>query len=309
MLTRLQLRNYRCIRQADVTLSPLTVLVGPNSSGKSSLLNALRPGQYDRYRIEDVWQHDPALTWAVQHHFEAGHVAEYLRGTGDKHKNAALDFEYQLVHFDINSLRNKNHVTRMHRMSPDGGNLTNMFASLKRPQHADIAAQLGVLVPSFRDVAVEPAQEPGYQTLKFQDRWNEKVWYPPSEVSDGTMLVTAYLVLQHQDPPVDLIAIEEPERGLHPYLLGELVSLWRKMTRGELGPRPIQIILATHSAELLDHVDPSEVRFMSRDGKTGEVRIEQAPLATDDWRQAYRAYQDSLGSMWLSGGLGGVPGS
>ena len=48
---------------------------------------------------------------------------------------------------------------------------------------------------------------------------------------------------------------------------------------------------------------------MSRDAKTGEVRIEEAPSDNDEWRSAYRTYQDSLGSMWLSGGLGGVPGA
>lgn len=123
------------------------------------------------------------------------------------------------------------------------------------------------------------------------------------------MLVTAYVLLQHQDPAVDLIAIEEPERGIHPYLLGELVNMWRKMSRGEIGPRPVQIVLATHSAELLDHVEPSEVRFLRRDSSTGEVVVEEAPANTEGWREAYRTYQDSLGSMWLSGGLGGVPGA
>src|SRR6266849_6070325 len=119
------------------------------------------------------------------------------------------------------------------------------------------------------------------------------------------MLVTAYLLLQYQNPPPDLLAIEEPERGLHPYLLGELVSLWRKMTRGEIGPRQVQIVLATHSAELLDHLQPSEVRFLTRAPGTGEVKIEEVSADTEDWRKAYSTYQDSLGSMWLSGGLGG----
>ena len=49
---------------------------------------------------------------------------------------------------------------------------------------------------------------------------------------------------------------------------------------------------------------PADVfgRFLSRDATTGEVKVDEAQANTDDWRKAYRTYQDSLGSMWLSGG-------
>ncbi len=39
---RVILRNYKSIRQCDVSLGPLTLLVGPNGSGKSNFLDALR---------------------------------------------------------------------------------------------------------------------------------------------------------------------------------------------------------------------------------------------------------------------------
>ena len=41
-LTRVALRNYKCIASCDVKVRPLSVLVGPNGSGKSSFLDALR---------------------------------------------------------------------------------------------------------------------------------------------------------------------------------------------------------------------------------------------------------------------------
>jgi len=41
-LRRVLLRNYKSIRQCDVTLGPLMLLVGPNGSGKSNFLDALR---------------------------------------------------------------------------------------------------------------------------------------------------------------------------------------------------------------------------------------------------------------------------
>lgn len=305
MLTKLSLTNYRCIRSAEVTFSPLTVLVGPNSSGKSSLLSALQPSP--PYRIQDIWRRDRSVDWHIIQRFSNNQTAEYRRFGDNPATNRTVTFSYQLLHLDIRRMRDQNLVQAAKQLAADGSNLSNAFASLTRQQQANVADDLGRLVPSFRDVGVEPLAQ-GNHRIRFLDRWNESLWYPPDEVSDGTMLVTAYLVVQHQDPPVDLLAIEEPERGLHPYLLGEMVSLWRKMTQGKIGPRPIQIVLATHSAELLDHVEPSEVRFLTRDAQTGEVRIDEAPSDSEDWRLAYRTYQDSLGSMWLSGSLGGVPG-
>jgi energy-coupling factor transporter ATP-binding protein EcfA2 len=41
MLTRLRIENYRCLREIDIPLDPLTVLVGPNGSGKTTVLRAL----------------------------------------------------------------------------------------------------------------------------------------------------------------------------------------------------------------------------------------------------------------------------
>jgi predicted ATPase len=40
-ISRVRLRNYKSIARCDVALGPLTVLIGPNSSGKSNFLDAL----------------------------------------------------------------------------------------------------------------------------------------------------------------------------------------------------------------------------------------------------------------------------
>lgn len=42
MITRLRLENFKAHRDTDIALRQLTVLVGENSSGKTSVLEALR---------------------------------------------------------------------------------------------------------------------------------------------------------------------------------------------------------------------------------------------------------------------------
>ena len=41
-ITGVRARNFKSIREFDLELSPLTVLVGPNASGKSNVLDVLR---------------------------------------------------------------------------------------------------------------------------------------------------------------------------------------------------------------------------------------------------------------------------
>lgn len=41
MLQRVHIQNYKCLRDVEVELSPLTVLIGPNDSGKTSFLTCL----------------------------------------------------------------------------------------------------------------------------------------------------------------------------------------------------------------------------------------------------------------------------
>lgn len=42
MLRRIQIKGYKSLKQVDVELSPLTVLFGPNASGKSNFIDALQ---------------------------------------------------------------------------------------------------------------------------------------------------------------------------------------------------------------------------------------------------------------------------
>ena len=40
-ISKIRIRNFKCIKKLDLELAPLTILVGPNGAGKSSILEAL----------------------------------------------------------------------------------------------------------------------------------------------------------------------------------------------------------------------------------------------------------------------------
>jgi hypothetical protein len=79
-----------------------------------------------------------------------------------------------------------------------------------------VARQLCELIPLYDDVDVRPSQQ-GHHRLIFQDRWTPSLWYEPAQVSDGTMILLAFLVLTHTEEPPDILAVEEPEYALHPF--------------------------------------------------------------------------------------------
>lgn len=42
MITRVRVQNFKSLKDVSVELTPFTVLIGPNNSGKSNFLSALR---------------------------------------------------------------------------------------------------------------------------------------------------------------------------------------------------------------------------------------------------------------------------
>jgi predicted ATPase len=301
----IEFENYRCLKKARLEFGPLTVLVGGNGTGKTSVLRALTWDQSGLNK-DDVTGQSPhhSAELRVAHRSGQTKVA-WNRGSGVS-SSGPVPGARQLLHLELKALRTPVQLEAARVLSADGLNMANVLASLSRVFQRELSERFCALIPLYADVDFQPVSQ-GHLTLRFQDRWS-KVWYLPKDVSDGTMLVLAYLLLLHQEPQVDLIAIEEPERGLHPYLLGQLVQFLRAMAQGKIGDRAVQIVAATHSAEFLNHLEPDEVRFLSRDNTDGSTLIETVQSDTPDWRRAFTEYDSALGSMWLSGGLGGVPG-
>lgn len=66
----------------------------------------------------------------------------------------------------------------------------------------------------------------------------------------------------------------------------------------------MHVVLTTHSASLLEFASPEEVRLLCRQDD-GSVDIREVPSGTEEWRRL-EEYGRSFGSVWLSGGLGGV---
>lgn len=77
-------------------------------------------------------------------------------------------------------------------------------------------------------------------------------------VSDGTMNILALICALYFESG-ELILIEEPERNIHPALFIKLVSMMKEVAVKK------QVIITTHSPEILNYCDLDDIHLISRD--------------------------------------------
>lgn len=310
MITSVEFENFRCLRKATLRLGPLTALVGPNAAGKSSALHGLA---YRDIRSEkNVWRFDQKLKAQITF-VDGSSRTGVAFGKYTNHSFGPISigiaqpqFDYGLHQFSFDAMRQNELVSDSPRLTFNGNNIVNVIASIPRGEQEALSKQFCALVPVFADLHLRPHHD-GYQKLLFEDRWNRDLLYEAAQVSDGSLLVLALITLQYQRRVPSIVLLDEPERGLHPYLVNEMVTLLRAMSSGSLGKPATQVVLATQSPVLLGCLSPEEVRFLDRNQEDGSVIIREAPTDSDLWEKAYAAYEKDLGSLWLSGGLGAVP--
>ena len=96
--------------------------------------------------------------------------------------------------------------------------------------------------------------------------------------SDGAILFLGLLALIHSPEPPKLLLIEEPEKGVYPKRLEEVIRLIRRLREAPAERASPQIILTTHSPYLLTSFNPDEVTLMvRRDGTVRACPLRDAP--------------------------------
>ena len=156
------------------------------------------------------------------------------------------------------------------------------------------------LIPEsgFRTVPDSPHQVPVLgkaegKGLSFE--MNGGLMVNASQSSDGMLLVLAYLALLHSPTPPRVLLIEEPENGIHPKRLQEVLAILRQLVSEQ---QHTQIILTTHSPYVLDSFQPEEVTLCHKN-ESGEVSVRRLSES-----KTVREQIDifSLGEIWTAAG-------
>ncbi len=194
-----------------------------------------------------------------------------------------------LARWDVEELATPSRLpppdSRRYPFDPSGYGLPSCIAEMKlgRGGHFEsLRKDFCAHFPAFQDIIINPVRaygverNPQFQKLSgtHGDGYSlvllrkDGVEIPAGLASGGTSVTLAFLTLIHLPEPRKLLLIEEPENGLHPARLKEIVPLLREVAI----KKGCQVILTTHSPLLLDYVDPAEVRVFLRND-LGDIEV------------------------------------
>lgn len=180
-----------------------------------------------------------------------------------------------------------------------GENLANYLQYIERerkPQFKQMLKRLGKKIPGLERIEYEKTIE-GNLVLKFFAKGFDEHPFFQRAMSDGTLKLLAYLLLMEDPDPASLVGIEEPENGLHHQLLSALAIELKEYAQQESGP---QVLLTTHSPNLVDALTPDEVWILDK-GKDGASTLTRA--ADISGVQALYDEDILMGSLWYSNHL------
>ncbi|WP_437729381.1 AAA family ATPase [Sorangium sp. So ce861] len=181
---------------------------------------------------------------------------EALRPLADELNRVAM---YSLFPNDLRPPRAPNPVKPM---MANGENWASTLASLDKERWGgELLCSLSRIVGDVDDYRVVHAG--GYSIPEFRhgvDALGKERWLGAAQESDGTLRIAAILTALFQEPPLSLIGVEEPELAVHP---GALPVLFDFMSEASFRS---QILLTTHSPDLLDMLPVDSLRVVERRG-------------------------------------------
>lgn len=329
MIDKLQFHNFKLLRESSLPLGRCTILIGPNSSGKTTALNGLKalryPKQFSWYDLRTVTEGPDALV-RIRAHWGGelkGKVSCYswLPGGGitprkDEHGPNRTQIE------EINSLVNnirvyaldpeeiaaKTELTKDLELQEDGGGIAAVLDRLRDryPQRWDAFMEEFVRwFPEYKYLLFDV--DDGKRVFSLQ-QLNNGAEIPARALSHGTLIALALLTLAHLPSPPSIIGLEELDRGIHPRLLRDLQqAIYRLSYPEQFGDKrqPVQVVATTHSPYFLDLFKnhPEEIVICEKQDDNIEFRRLSEMPNVDEILEGTM----SLGDVWYSGVLGGVP--
>jgi predicted ATPase len=178
---------------------------------------------------------------------------------------------------------------RLATWSPRGQGLAAIFDAVFTRDFGRIVqlnAEFAALFPSVKQLTLENT---GDQRKRLGVVLQNGTSVSAEQISEGMLYWLAFKALEFLEP-AGLILVEEPENGLHPARIREVMKVLRDLSTRS------QVILATHSPIVINELEGDEVTVLTRD----PVRGTQATRLCDtpNYEERSRVYQN--GELWLA---------
>lgn len=157
----------------------------------------------------------------------------------------------------------------------DGSNAASVLQRFSDEARLRVTENLSRIVPGVSDAETKTLGS--QETIEFRQsvKGQEHPWrFLAGAMSDGTLRAFGILLAVFQAAaaresrlPPNLIGLEEPEMALHPAAASVLLSSLRE------GSQHCQILVTSHSADLLDNTDIPTESVLAVDNQDGLTRI------------------------------------
>lgn len=350
MLTKLHIQNFKSLKEVTLDLQPVNLLIGPNNSGKTNLLKAveflweqrLDGIKTDKF-LQDCFKHENVEILIRAEAFGQSYLGKCKLNNTTKSVECQRYYNFKEER-EVSSTPELFKLTKildtiqLYRPNPlkfteaepiissvtiheDVSNLVPFLETLRdeyRENFAQIEGDIRKCLPEFQDIrfkTVAPTTNSNdKRTFKKWGLFSEvsKMTYWAEELSEGVLYFVALLCIINQPNPPQLLLLEEPERGIHPRRIKEVMDFIFNLSQS----KGIQVIMTSHHPYVLNEFeDIPEAVFVfdkDEDGATQVRNLQKdiiAPSNEENDKQGLPRikFTQDLAEHWFSGFLGGVP--
>ena len=185
-------------------------------------------------------------------------------------------------------------------LQSSGNNLPSFLLFLRenyKESYKKIVEYVHDVIPQFQDFYLEPVN--GFVSLMWKENSATDYRFNAYQFSDGSIrfIALATLLLQPEQTMPEIIIIDEPELGLHPYAITQLAEMIKDASRHA------QIIIATQSKDLIDHFDIDNISIIEMDKETLSTSVTQ--FSEEEYRLWLEQY--TVSELWDKNVIGGRP--
>ncbi len=256
--------------------------------------------EYERVEYSGYWNYAEPLA--------VGHKESKLEEAAQAYKNKIPKYVFPKVrnlvvyHFhdtsDTAPAKQTCDVEDNRFFRPNAANLPAYLYWLqeKHPlEFRHIEEHVRLVAPFFDAFVLAPSL---LNDKKIKLEWRQKgsdAYFDAYALSDGSLRFICLATLLLQPSPPELILLDEPELGLHPFAIRVLAEML------QAAAKRVQVVLATQSVTLLNNFEPNDVLVAGTDGlRTRFERLDETKLKA--WLEDF-----SLGELWEKNVLGGRP--
>jgi len=285
MIESIEIKEFKCIHDELLELTPLTVLAGPNSSGKSTVLQAILLGacvhaQKNLAQLKEVVKPFSQFSEVYNRYYNAQAVEIVVTGRGwaaplrqtlrahmpvELHPEQAKGLEYEASLFYLSANRvgpeALAELNRELKIGQSGQYALGYFEQRKdKPIHNELVrdeapartlkAQIAWWLSFITGYEIGPVvEEVTPLQVKVSFRTSDLEDISPFNTGAGTSYLLKLLVMCLCAEPGHVLLVENPEIHLHPGAQSRLGYLF-----AFLASRGVQLVVETHCEHLINRI-------------------------------------------------------